>query len=112
MAAVNRIAVLRGINRLVSVARPVGARSNSGSTLSFGSKQVTPSPQAQRSSSSSSNDVGPRPQMALRREGSVQLSGCRLYSDDSAMTVSELEERVLNVLKMFDKINPDKVCFV
>lgn len=108
MAAVNRIAVLRGINRLVSVARPVGARSGSGSTLAFRCKHIAPSSGAQLACCSG---VGPRPQMALRREGMVQLSGCRLYSDDSAVTVSELEERVLNVLKLFDKINPDKVCY-
>lgn len=104
MAAVNRIAVLRGVNRLVSLARPVAARSSSGGTLAFRCKQVTSiSPRAH-------SGVGPLPQMALRREGVVQLSGCRLYSDDSAMTVSELEDRVLNVLKLFDRINPDKVC--
>lgn len=34
---------------------------------------------------------------------------CRTYAGDAGMTLSELQEQVINVLKMFDKINPDKV---
>lgn len=34
---------------------------------------------------------------------------CRKYSEDSGMSLSELQEKVITVLKLFDKINPDKV---
>lgn len=34
---------------------------------------------------------------------------CRNYAGDADMSASELQERVINVLKMFDKINPDQV---
>ena len=47
-----------------------------------------------------------RPQYAWRRPG---LLLCRNYSEEDGMTLSQLQERVINVLKMFDKIDPDKV---
>jgi hypothetical protein len=41
----------------------------------------------------------------------------RHYSEEDVMSLSELKENVLNVLRLFDKVNPDKVrvlchCFV
>lgn len=34
---------------------------------------------------------------------------CRGYAEEHTMTLQELEEKVVNVLKLFDKVNPEKV---
>merc|ERR1711974_155542 len=39
----------------------------------------------------------------------TNLSGIRLYGDSAHLTKEELQTRVLNVLKLFDKVDPDKV---
>ena len=43
--------------------------------------------------------------------GLASVSPCRYYGDDSGMTLRELEDRVINVLQLFDKVDPDKVGF-
>ncbi len=35
----------------------------------------------------------------------------RFYGDDVKMTVRELEDRVLTVLQLFDKVDPEKVIY-
>lgn len=52
-----------------------------------------------------------RPLSLLQQKRPAALQS-RTYADDSSMSVSELESRVINVLKMFDKIDPDKVKFL
>lgn len=38
-----------------------------------------------------------------------RASTCRLYSEGPSLTSAELEERTLEVIKSFDKVDPDKV---
>ena len=38
--------------------------------------------------------------------------GVRLYGDGAHLTKEELQTRVLNVLKLFEKVDPEKVSFL
>lgn len=89
--------------KLFSASRPAGVRLNVASTprwthtaptcstLHWGPSKDNPSSRL-------------RPQW---RRADVLL--CRKYGDAQAMTIDQLKDSVLNVLKAFDKINPDKV---
>lgn len=100
-----RVISLRGIHRIVTAVKPNAARPSVARWLSSASTQqlALPSPLAAAGASRL------RPlQNQWRRPEVVQ---CRRYGggEGPTMTASELQEQVLNVLKMFDKIDPDKV---
>lgn len=103
----NMASALRGIHRLVSVARPAGIRP----TLPFVAKGRCIASISQRHRSippcqAESSRLRPQWTLVLKR---AEVPPSRNYADDSAMTLDTLQDRVIDVLKMFDKIDPDKV---
>lgn len=96
----NRVSALRGICRLVSTTRVrpgVAALPRWTHTASVYHNR-------QWLNYENTNTARLRPQW---RKAEMLLF--RQYSEDTAMSQSELQDGVINVLKLFDKIDPDKV---
>lgn len=98
---------MRSAYRLVSVARPSALRPTRPSAARWSSSASSWAALPAAPATCSVNSRL-RPQWWGKREGGVVLT-CRSYAGDSAMSLGDLKDRVLDVLKMFDKINPDKV---
>lgn len=98
-----RARVVRGICRLVSTTRLTRVRPGAVSIPGW-THTASACYSTQCLLSEGPNTSRLRPQWRK-----AELLACRKYSEDAAMSLSELKESVLKVLKMFDKINPDKV---
>lgn len=96
-----RFAALRGICRLVSTSR---VRPGVASLPRWTHTTSACYYRQRLSSENSSSRL--RPQWRK-----VEKLLFRNYSEDTTMSPSELKDGVINVLKMFDKINPDKVSY-
>ena len=113
MASAGRLAGLRGLCRLFSAPRVLGATPSGAPQIS----RLVPAASATWHAVSrlhcEAAEGRLRPQRTPARNTTTEvLLFCRNYSEEAAMSPSEIQQNVINVLKMFDKIDPDKVFIV
>lgn len=105
--ASGRLAGLRGLSRLFSAPRLLGATPSGAPQLSRLVPAASAAAIRRLHCETATAERRLRPQWTPAARKTVLL--CRNYSEEAAMSPSEIQQNVINVLKMFDKIDPDKV---
>ena len=98
-----RVVSLRGIHRIVTAVRPSAARPGV-------AKWISSAPRCSQQQSMLPSLAVATSRLHTQHWKRQEVVQCRRYAGGgTTMTLSELQEQVINVLKMFDKIDPDKV---
>lgn len=102
------VASWRSIHRVVTMARPSAVRPTVSRWISSSTSRqqlIIQSP-----ATAAASLFRPHPQYQWKRRPSLEEMQCRSYSAEGpTMTITELQDQVMNVLKLFDKIDPEKV---